>query len=670
MSSYSFHRRNFSPSFEGIVTKRRNLLNGTQTIGGRSVQDRNPCYIAVTGHNKSCGGSGSLSLPDFHGRWSNTYNTFKPTPILESVTIEYAGENNMARRISGTIKCFDVYDFENIQKYFLLPGNEIDARFGYHKSWAGETATTELKGFTVAVFAFNTTAEGFWICTFTAVSAATAIQNLEMQLVICNGCNAIGGSGQSGDTGPLKYLTGENAEKHAVKGVAQLIASDAQKNGSKSIDELEDGEVVTDLLDYNPGSYDNSAAMVIYTGDHTRSKTGRAMLWIGGIVKNLSGTNNEVESSNNQVYVTLGYIVNRIINCQLLRSFTCHIAHERDKFNKLKVDFHPNYSKCKIADGIVSGNPLHILMLGQANYMNVKNMGKDFDKDCKNLTAVKSNMGGGNIHLQNILIHRDVVASCYAEATKPKPAESDSTDPINETKDQVVNIIDFFAKISAEISACTGNAIALKLVENPDNLNTLIVVDQNYGVSEELRCIVFDPIDGDGNTRTCEVQSNVGSQEYRVTMFVGSSTKGDPVTTLRNCNTEQTNQREIEQDKAKTDRFSIIKNPGNLGENYFNDTEIDALKAVMGRLNRNNVHAVEMQSLHYPGLSMSITINGVFGIEPGNAISTTQVPATWRNAYNSYFMVTSVKHQFVGSDWSTTIEGILAYYNNIKYINL
>jgi hypothetical protein len=196
------------------------------------------------------------------------------------------------------------------------------------------------------------------------------------------------------------------------------------------------------------------------------------------------------------------------------------------------------------------------------------------------------------------------------------------------------------------------------------------VVDQNYGVSQQLKCIVFDPIDGDGNTRTCEVQSNVGSQEYKATMFVGSSKKGDPTSALRGCSPDLKNQRIIEHEKAKADRFSIIKNPGNLGTNYFNDTEINALKSVMGRLYRNNQTAVETETLHYPGLSINIEINGVWGIEPGNAISSTQVPAKWRNAYNSYFMVVSVVHSFEGSDWKTNIEGILAYYNNINYINL
>lgn len=667
--SESLYRRNPTNNVFEIIKSRRGLLNGTQTIGGKSVQDRNPCFVTITGHNKSCGGGGSRTLPAERDTWESNYgNSFKPKPQLETVKLEYAGTWGLARRISASIRCFTVYDFEAIQKYFLLPGNEIDVTFGYKNSWANNSST-RLDGFKVATFSFNTTSEGFWICSFTAVSSSTAIENLEMQLVICNGCNALGGTGQSGDSGPLKYKTGIDNEINAVKGVAQLIASDAQGNGQTSIDDLQDGEVITNFVDYNPGSFDNSAAIVVYTGDHLRSMKERTMAWLGGIFGAGASNKSEVEVANNQVYVSLGYLINRIINDQLLRSFTCHVAHERDKFNKIKVEFHPIYSKCRVADGIISGDPIHVLMLGQANYLNVKNKGKDFDKDCKNLAVVKCNLGQGNIHLQNILLHRDVISAAYTAATQPRKSESDNTD-VKDTQEQVVNIMHFFEKISDQISSCTGGAISLRLVENPDNHSTLIVVDQNYGVTETLKCIVFDPIDGDGNTRTCEVQSNVGSEEYKASMFVGTSKKGDAVSALRGCSPKLKAQRSNEHDKARTDRFSIIKNPGNLGTNYFNDTEINALKSVMGRLNKNDEKTVEHSTVHYPGLSMNITINGVWGIEPGNAISTTQVPVNWRKGLNSYFMVVKTTHTFSNSDWETSLEGILSYYNNIEYIPL
>jgi hypothetical protein len=667
----SLYRKNPEGNVEGILKGRRGLLDKTQTAGGKSASVRNPAWAKITGHDKSCGGGGSMTLPRQQETWNDVYKPkIKPAPDLVSVTIEYGGDWGLARKISAEIRCYTIDDFQEVQQNFLLPGNVIDVSFGYRNSWGVGQDTVNLKGFKVAVFAFNTTSEGFWSCTFTAVSASTAIKNLDMQAVVCNGCNPSAGEGSSGNDGPIKYFTGKPQTKNAVKGIAQLIAADAQINGTISIDDAKDGEVITrgQLVNYNPGAgLDGSADMVLYTGDHMRSTAGNLWAWAGSFFTSFK---NEVESANNQVYVTLGYVVNRIINDQLLRAMTCGIGKtDRDEFNSLKLDFDPKYSKCKVSPSITSGDPLTMLLLGKANYKNSNGDGKDFDADCKNLGAVKSAMGGGDIKLQNILLHRDVIVGAFNAATKPKESNADQTD-VKNSGDQVVNISDFFQKISDHINSCVGGAISLRLVEHPEKQNILMVVDQNYGVSDKLNVIIFDPIDGDGSTRSCEVSSNVGSQEYRASMFVGSSKKGDAVSALRGCEPERNTAASNEWAKAKLDFVALVRDPGNLGTNNFNGQDINALKSIMTRLHRNNPHAVTQETVHYPGLSISLELDGIWGYMPGNGISTTQVPKKWRTAYNSYFMVTRVTQTIQESDWSTKIDGILAYYDNIKYIPL
>lgn len=666
----SLYRRNPEGNIEDIIKGRRGLLNKVQTANGKSASVRNPAWASVTGYDKSCGGGGSMTLPIVQETWSDVYSPkIKPSPDLISVTIEYGGNWGLARKVSGEIRCYDIDDFQKVQQNFLLPGNIIDVKFGYKNSWGYGQKQISLKGFKVATFAFNTTSEGFWICSFTGVSASTAIKTLDMQAVVCNGCNPIGGVGSSGNDGPIKYFTGKPQTKNAVRGVAQLIAADAQINGTISIDDAQDGEVIDrgQLVNYNPGSgLDGSAAIVLYTGDHMRDTLGKLSAWAGSFFF----TGNEVESTNNQVYVTLGYIVNRIINDQLLRAMTCGIgATDRKDFNDLKLDFDKKYSKCQISPSITSGDPLTMLILGKGNYKNSEGNGKDFDADCKNLGAVKAALGGGEIKLQNILIHRDAVVGALNAATKPREAQADHTD-VKDTAQTIINISEFFEKVADHISSCTGGAIALRLVEHPEKQHILIVVDQNYGVSEQLRVIVFDPIDGDGTTRTCEVASNVGSEEYKASMFVGSSKNGDAVTVLRGCKPELKTSASNEWAKAKEDFICLVRDPGNLGTNAFNGQDINALKSIMVRLHRNNPHAVTQETIHYPGLSISLELDGVWGYIPGNGISTTQVPKKWRDAYNSYFMVTRVQQTISDNDWRTEVSGILAYYDNIKYINL
>jgi len=662
----SLYRRKPIVQVVDILKARRKLMDLPQT-GGESTSVRNPCYVKLTGHDMRCGGSGQMTLPFDNQSWDSTYKPkFKPSPDVESVTIDYGGDWGLARKLSATIRCYTISDFELVQEKFLLPGNEVDVEFGYAQNQWGYGNSGKLQGFKVASFSFSTTQDGHWIASFTAVSSAIAIKNLDMQIVVCNGCSD--GTGQSGNSGPIVYFTGIDLTKHPVKGVAQLIAADAQKNGQFSIDSLKDGEVITSFVNYSPGSQDKSAAIVVYSGDHIRDTMDKFMAWSGGIAKDLGFGKSEVEAANNQVYLTLGYIVNRIINDQLLKAMGCGVAHERDKFNELKIEFHPEYSKCKIGDQITSGDPLSVLLLGDANYKNDSGEGKDFDGDCKNLGAVKSN-SSGDIKLQNILVHRDVVVAAFTEATKKREADSDNTD-VKDTKEETINIVDFFEKLADHISSAVGGAISLRLVEHPDNLKKLLVVDQNFGVSDELPVIVFDPIDGDGSTRTCDVQSNVGSQEYKAAMFVGSSKKGDSIAVLRGCNDKLKDQRQSEYNKANTDAYALVIDPGNLGKNYFNGQDINALKSIMSRLNKNNPQIATNETVHYPGLSISIDIDGIWGFVPGNGISSTQIPAKWRNEYKSYFMVTRVEQRLQGSSWETHLDGILAYYPKVNYINL
>jgi hypothetical protein len=261
------------------------------------------------------------------------------------------------------------------------------------------------------------------------------------------------------------------------------------------------------------------------------------------------------------------------------------------------------------------------------------------------------------------------VASCFSAATTKREADADHAD-VKDVGEEVVNIVNFFEKIASHISDCTGGAIALRLVEHPTDLKKLIVVDQNYGVTDSLKCIVFDPVDGDGSTRDCQVQSNVGSQEYKAAMFVGSGKKGDSIAALRNCKSELKEQRQKEYEKAKTDKDALIKNPGNVGQNKFNSQDINALKSVMGRLHHNNPETATNETVHYPGLSMTVTLDGIWGFVPGNAISSTQILKKWRNDFKSYFMVTKVTHQFQGSDWECAIDSILGYFPNVEYITL
>ena len=152
-------------------------------------------------------------------------------------------------------------------------------------------------------------------------------------------------------------------------------------------------------------------------------------------------------------------------------------------------------------------------------------------------------------------------------------------------------------------------------------------------------------------------------------MFIGNSKKGDATSAIRGCDDQLEDARGKKYSEAKTQINELISSPGILGRELFDEKQIDALKAIMVDLYRNRPTARKYETVHWPGMSISAVIDGAWGIIPGCAISSKQVPDDWRDL-NVYFMVMRVTHKFEGSDWSTEIEGIMSYYDNLNYIPL
>jgi hypothetical protein len=196
----------------------------------------------------------------------------------------------------------------------------------------------------------------------------------------------------------------------------------------------------------------------------------------------------------------------------------------------------------------------------------------------------------------------------------------------------------------------------------------LIVVDQNFGgYGNDLQCWVFDPIGGDGSTRTCDLTSNVGSDEYRASLFAGMSKKGDMASAMRGCDDNVKLRRQVVFDKAWKEFYTLVYEPGMLAKNMFNTTEIDGCKTAIAAMFKNRGDADVHETLHWPGVVMRITLDGTWGFIPGNGMMSTQMPGDWK-AQKLYFMITRVSHTISDSDWVTEMEGMMSHYKNIKYL--
>lgn len=652
--------------FTGTIKERRGLVETPRGILGKSGQARNPAWVKLSGICGSCNPkAANITLPVSETTWAQTYGggNFKPSPILQRVVLDYGGDWALAQKLSATIQCFNEKDFKSVVETFLLPGNKISVQFGYNTAnqvWHSKSQGKTLKGFRTATFGFTTGEHGSWICNFTAVSSATAMKSIDMLNIV-------------GD-GTLKYdIAGEHdsTDIMAVRSIMELIASDAQRNGMDSLDVLKDGQVFTekDLTNYSPGPVKfKDAAMALFTSDHIIKLPERAA---SAISKWVGLTDADQVDGKYQIYVTLGYVVNRIVNDQLLKTILRGIGKkDKSDFEKLKIEFSKDYSYATFPTPIRSGDPLSVLLLGQrrGNYKSTtSNVGKDFEEKLTNPAAVTCS-NGNIIDLKKILIHKDVVKAALTASTKVDVATADQTG-VKDTKDEVISLADFFKKLFDMIGDATGGTLALRLVEDveDEDKNTFIIVDQNSGGKTKIDCLLLNPIDGDGSTRTCDIQSNVGSEEYKASMFIGNSRKGDPSTVMRQCMPDLDNARETSWKEALVAFKELVYDPGVLGKSDFDGKHISSLKSTMSTLFRNRPQPVESETIHWPGMQMTATLDGIWGLVPGCAISTTQLLKEWRDA-GLYFRVSTVTHTFEESDWSTTVEGLMSYSKNLTMV--
>lgn len=677
----SLYRRNAISTFSKVITNRTGMMRDKQHIAGKSIQSRNPAFIRLTGKCNACkGGGGTRVLPLDVDTINEEYRpSMKPKPILQRVQISFGGDWGLARKITANIKCFDRDSFEDVQKHFLLPGNYINATFGYSISpseqWNPNDGEHTLTGFRVATFAFSAGDDGSWVGTFTAVSSAEAIKSIDM----CGGINVTGNiiykvAGKVDSESPMK-----------VASISELIASDAQRNGSQKMDEINknnSGYLIGEFQDYK--KTDNSevvAAMVIYTNDHLVDKSGDRRGGVSRWIQRQLGTWDEAEDSVHEIYVTLGYVVDRIVNGQIKMSIDAAMKSslpEKD-YSKIKIKFSTRYSKSKLPPNIESGDPTSVLILGRlVATFHEREQGTMMDfNSIKGLNAagplsvndVKA-WDGSILRLDKILLHRDVISKALSTATTEKVNESESVDP-KDVKDTVISLNDFFKEIFDCIRECTGGALALRLVIDPEDEEglTYLVVDQNYAGDKDIECYLFNPIDGDGNTRSCNITSNGGGNEYRTSMFLANSKKGDVASNLRGCDDDLEKIRNSKLIATKERYWEIIDDPGKMMKDKFNGKQISALKSVMSDLYRYAPQEhTNIENINWPGMTIDLTINGAYGIIPGCAIATTQMPSSWYTDKKIYFMVREVTHDFADSDWITNIQGIMSMYPHLSIV--
>jgi hypothetical protein len=645
----NYFRNNPTNNAIGVLQSRRGVWReGRNSLHVRTARNNAWCSVTIDG----------LSLPakseTFDKLYGRGLSSPKPYPSLESISIQTAGQWGHAIHVEVSFTCYLRSDFEKFDKVWMRPGAEGSVSFGYVKPINGsEQKYNKLDGLVVATFEFSTDQNAHYHCRLKMVGASKFAEAAEVK-------------GGLKDRGSFKYKTKSllgGSQSHEVTSLDELLLYDAQENGSTSTDDMADNHKV-------PTPFGD---IIVY---HPPDKAGLAggIQRVGGKVLGALANMGDKQWTYHHEYYSLEYVVNRLVNDQIL-GFLKENTSSKDRavIGTVKVICDSQTSVGVGYDVIRSADPLSMLILGggRGTYLSGTGQGKDWENGGEGAGASISCYKGNEVDLSKIMLERMTITSALSHARVDSEESDKSTQTGATSKTQVLIYVERFLKeLFKTISFNTGNLFQLDLVENPENRKELLVVDRNNGVTDTLQVFMFDPIDGDGSTRDMSISSGGGNKDYMAAMFGAVHKQSDINSTIKGDIAE------VDNNRAK--KFQSIPNAINekvtksLPDGGFAADEIEGLRTLIMESNQvlPSDDNKRKQVILYPGLKLSVTLDGVWGFGIGNHIHTTLLPKDpYRITSNGIcFNVQDVSHTIQNNDWETRLEAILTFAKPIQYV--
>lgn len=641
----------FRSNPNGDVVSELNQRAKMWSIRKRNVEQsiRPPAYIQIENEN-------GYILPKSEMTFGEIYDKFKPGPMLKNVTITQGGNYGLTIEMEAEIQCHDRDSFATIEEEFLTVGMEITCRFGYAIGKPGYSQNINMKNFMVCGYEFNTTDKGYWVAKFKAVSAAQAILSLDVTVAPLEG------------TKGKEFLI--DGKPYKVQGLSEILLYHAQNNGKTALDSA-------DQVEYEIDDEMTKGDLAIFDLNQLNRKGGTGIMGtLGRMAKNV------FDGKTQQAYYTLEYIVN-LFNRTMKGTYTTAMQGNRsaaDKFINLEIKFDDVLSFAYYDEHILSADPRGVLLPMYADYR-FKGTGKNFEDNMKKLIS-KTKAAGSTTetingvkfikqNLKHILVSLDTIFEAMAaEMPEKSESESNSARKVDEANLKLNN---FFNKIFSAIRDASGGAISLRLSQHPnvhampevDDQYSLYVFDENNGKQDSMDCIVFNPIDGDGIIKGAALSSGAGGQDYQGAMFATAKSGEAP----RKAKGEDTSDKKDKYNEA-IDSDNVDAMMKKLVESGYGDEHLHSLKEFNNTMRRGPDKGVNSVSqFPYPGMTLDIDIEGVYGINPMCGVMTTHFPGSYVDN-DIYFYVKSVTHKFDAgnSSWDTSFETQMAYHNDVKYI--
>jgi len=559
--------------------------------------------------------AGGFTLPAFEKDYDDLYarSSGKPTHNLDEVKISVKGDYGLLRSVSVKFTCYDRGTFLIAEKSCLRPNRKISINYGYvnpaYGGGGGSMSDLRVSGFNWSINAKNQ-----YECSFTAIGPTSVLPEFNMRSQIKD----------TGLTFQQPRIVGAPKDV-PVSGIPSLIEYDAQQGNGKPSDDVEDGTFI--------------ATGGGHIGILDEPRTGL----MGKILSMLPDW--LVPDPDKMTYISLGYLVERVINGQMLSQNTKVM-----KGRKMEIR-----ASGKVLSGMCSGDPMRVIFLGgtAGDYSDPSDpeLGKNFDPNGSGPVAF-----AGRLNATNILFNKDFIVEAFDSAKVKMDTKKTGEKTAGGKKGTSgVNLQSFMDALFDKIHAASGGWFQFGLSESPDNSRILLIINKNEGAGG-ISPLVFDPINGDAITRSTSISCSPAASDVYQAMCAQQKEAATPSEIEGN---EEGGQGAIKafMEYIKV-RMLIRRHQTETAPGGFTDDLVTELESALASLVDGQPKDVLKAECNIPyPMKLSITCDGTSGFAFGDIVSSTAIPSGITSA-DIVFRVTEVHHTIAKNDWTTDLTTI------------
>ncbi len=674
-----------------------------------------PVSIVVTG--KAADGKTISSLNTDHSI-ENVYHkdTNRPKGGLGDVEIRIGDQFGMLLKATVNFTIYDINEFKEIEKVFLRPNTKVnidieyidgspwDTKFDLNKSGVSEHKSLHLIDLTIFKFKFSNTATNTFDCSFECMGSSNMIgkgTDIFSVLDVGPDVNAIKKSNEftrletfysyriATPIGLIFYniLRDNRLDAAAFNTSTNKPSVYYPGNLLTATGDVKFTQTQISAIEKLTANHSSMEAIVVYPKMPMSSYIGNARLsWWQQFI-----TNNE----NTGIYITLGYLVNVLINTFILPKALSLVSTTRHAVLRDAIISGLGSLNVKPTDSttlnvqyicdnkhlrghyfpyLCSGDPMKVvwlttpstqnpeLNLGQYTQQNAA-IGYDFNvTDASAANNLKFNSGADWVDLTKILINVDEIARIFDTARAAMESKDTHTKiDQNDTRGVVLSVHDFLNKIFALIKSASGGLYDIEIVPWPyyseaENVFTsrLYLVNKKYidGASSDFKPVLFNPLNGDDITISATTDMDIPNDAIAMNAYAEhiNNTTADAIS--------PDDKDDLVEKHKKAIQSLIIAKTRTVPADNFSPDSIDELRSAVTDYVNTIPKPVIMKNSNvvYP-LKLNIECDGINGFRFGDLVGLDHIN-TLSGYEDTVFRLLAVVHTISNNSWVSKLESV------------